>query len=261
MVSDSRAQGSAQEPLLDKFAWNSSLNVIASVPQETSLAEQLADRIANLARSSGAPGTRLGSKDELREIAGVSAGTLNEALRLAQVRGTVTLRRGPGGGIFVGPSTTLLGVGTRMLGFEMSDHKLLDAMRVRNALDPLVIADAVDQGTPDDVTALRAIIEVMRRALWQRDIDTYIRQHWEFQRRIAQISPNAILRRMFSEVLTILDEGTVALADTSEPSEDSISGHVALHERMTQAITQHDRESALSVMRDYLASQGISDAP
>src|SRR3546814_2652311 len=48
-----------------------------------SRAEAAAEQIAELARSA-APGTRLGSREELRALCGVSVGTLHEALRLLQ---------------------------------------------------------------------------------------------------------------------------------------------------------------------------------
>lgn len=44
------------------------------------------------------PGMRLGSKSELAERLGVAPGTLNQATRLLQNRGSLELRPGPGGG-------------------------------------------------------------------------------------------------------------------------------------------------------------------
>lgn len=158
----------------------------------------------------------------------------------------------------MGPAVALMGVGTRMLGFEMSDHLLVDAMRIRNALDPLIIADAVTNAAPDDVRELRHITDEMRTSLWNRDVDTFIRLHWAYQRRIAEISPSAMLRSMFDEVLETLDARTVALLDSEEPSEKNVAEHVALHERMTEALSSRDREAALRVMRDYLDSQGMA---
>ncbi len=61
--------------------------------------ELAAQRLAAIARSAR-PGDRLGSKAELRERCGVSVGTFNEAIRLVQSRSLVTIRPGPGGGLF-----------------------------------------------------------------------------------------------------------------------------------------------------------------
>src|ERR1700755_2280859 len=61
--------------------------------------EQAAERLAGLA-AAAEPGARLGTKEELRALCGVSVGTFNEALRLVQARGLVTVRAGPVRGPF-----------------------------------------------------------------------------------------------------------------------------------------------------------------
>ena len=53
--------------------------------------EQAADQLAMLATSLK-PGQRLGTKDDLRASCGVSVGTFNEALRMVQARGLITVR-------------------------------------------------------------------------------------------------------------------------------------------------------------------------
>src|ERR1700750_2176299 len=64
--------------------------------------EQAAEQLAALS-AAAEPGSRLGTKEELRVRCGVSVGTFNEALRLVQARGLVTVRAGRGGGGFARP--------------------------------------------------------------------------------------------------------------------------------------------------------------
>ncbi|MFY9672109.1 MAG: hypothetical protein WAK44_29540, partial [Trebonia sp.] len=52
-------------------------------PAGRSRAEQAADHVAGLA-AAAPPGTRLGTKEDVRARCGVSVGTFNEALRLLQ---------------------------------------------------------------------------------------------------------------------------------------------------------------------------------
>lgn len=60
--------------------------------------ERAARQIAEIVRAAGA-GSRLDTKGEIRQARGVSAGTFNEALRLAQSRGLVEARPGPPGAL------------------------------------------------------------------------------------------------------------------------------------------------------------------
>src|SRR4051812_50210147 len=52
-----------------------------------------------------APGERLGTKDDLRQRFGVAVATVNEAVRLLEMRGLIEARPGPRGGGFVANSS------------------------------------------------------------------------------------------------------------------------------------------------------------
>lgn len=245
------------EPALDRRAWLSHRTKAARfhVAPETSLAEQVAAQIEAMARGEE-PGARLGSKDELRGLVGVSVGTLNEALRIAQAHGAVTLRRGPGGGIFSAHTTSLMRLGAQIVGMETSAHTVRDALRMRNALDPLAISDAVEHVRPFDIEDLRGILNGMRNALDEGNIDGFIRGHWNFQSRVTSISPNPLLRTVFVGLIEFLDEHAVAVMPLGRDGEEGVRTQLRLHERMIAALAARDRDAAFGVMRDYVASQG-----
>ncbi len=64
------------------------------------------------------PGDRLGSKEELRQLCGVSVGTFNEAIRLLQARGLVSIRPGPGGGLFATEQSPMVRLGNSVLALD-----------------------------------------------------------------------------------------------------------------------------------------------
>src|SRR5439155_1243423 len=92
-------------------------------PAGRSRAEQAAVRVADLA-AEARPGTRLGTKEEMRQRCGVSVGTFNDALRLLQTRELITVRPGPGGGLFVADRTPTVRLGNSLPGYIGERYRL-----------------------------------------------------------------------------------------------------------------------------------------
>ena len=80
------------------------------------------------------PGDWLGTKDGLRQRFGVAVATINEAVRLLEMRRYVEARPGPGGGIFVAVSSGRIRLGSFILGFRWGSASFADCMDVRDAL-------------------------------------------------------------------------------------------------------------------------------
>ncbi|MDQ1060817.1 DNA-binding FadR family transcriptional regulator [Arthrobacter globiformis] len=214
----------------------------------TNRAEMAANLIAELAAAAG-PDGRLGSKDEVRQRCSVSVGTFNEALKIAQARGIVALRRGPGGGIFAAQQTPLVRLGNQMLAMDDSEHIVADALRMRNVLDPLVIEDALMYSSAADVLAMREEVKAMKQAMADGDIAAFLHGNWRFQALVASISPNSMLRTVFLGLLEILERHAVTLrAPADHPLPGLLEERFELYERMADAMENRDRETAMQIM-------------
>src|ERR1700678_2333313 len=132
-------------------------------PPTATRPEQAAEQLAELA-AVAEPGTRLGTKEELRAVCGVSVGTFNEALRLVQARGLVTVRAGRVGGLFASRQSPLVRLGNSVLAIDDDAMSVADAVRIRDALEPLVVEDAARHRSADDLDALRQGLLRMRAA-------------------------------------------------------------------------------------------------
>src|SRR5262245_19984447 len=158
--------------------------------------EQAAEQLSAMAMSSE-PGQRLGTKDELRANCGVSVGTFNEALRMVQARGLVTVRSGPGGGLFATEQSPMVRLGNSMLALGDEAASVADAFRLRHALDPLLVEDALEHASAHDIAALRAELDQMKVAALNGDSTGFVRANWALHARIAEISPSAMLRSFY----------------------------------------------------------------
>jgi DNA-binding FadR family transcriptional regulator len=86
----------------------------------------------------------------------VSVGAFNEAMRIVQARGLITVRSGPGGSLFASCQSPMVRLANSMLSLSDDAASVPEAVRLRNALDPLLIEDAIERASAHDVAALRA---------------------------------------------------------------------------------------------------------
>ncbi|WP_214319556.1 FadR/GntR family transcriptional regulator [Nonomuraea sediminis] len=214
-----------------------------------SRAEMAADQIAALA-ARAEPGSRLGTKEELRGRCGVSVGTFNETLRLLQARGLVTVRPGPGGGLFAAEQTPMVRLGHSMLALDSQVSDVAEAARIRDALDPLLVEDALWHASPADIAELRARLADMRTAVRAEDPDAFIRANWKLHAAIAEISPNSLLRSLYVTLLDLIESHTLSvLPDGEMPLMPYMAERYELHAALVEALDTRDREESLRLVR------------
>src|SRR3954454_8161457 len=131
-----------------------------------------------------APGDRLGTKGDLRARFGVAVATVNEAVRLLELRGLITARPGPGGGVFVAAPSARTSRGQLALGFDWGPDSLDDAVHVLDALEPLVLGDAAGRRTKADVAAMTKLLRRMEAAAGDRP--AYLMLSMSLRRRVAK---------------------------------------------------------------------------
>ncbi|SDP39767.1 FadR/GntR family transcriptional regulator [Actinacidiphila guanduensis] len=208
-------------------------------------AESAAQRIAELA-AAAEPGSRLGTKEELRAACGVSVGTFNEALRLAHSRGLVAVRPGPGGGLFAAEQSALVRLGNSVLALDAEGADVAEAIRMRDALDPLLVADAVWHASLADVVRLRQSLAAMRKAAEVPDPVAFVHANWQLHARIADLSPSKLLKQLYLGLLEIIESHTLAvLPMAGRPLPQYLRERHRLHCDLVDAIADHRREEAM----------------
>ncbi|MCW2934921.1 MAG: FadR family transcriptional regulator [Actinomycetia bacterium] len=219
---------------------------------ESAAAELIA--VANAAD----PGDRLGSKEELRAGCQVSVGTFNEAIRIAQSRGVISVRPGPGGGVFAAAQSPMVRLGNSVLALDAAETTVAEAVRIRDALDPLLIEDALWHASPADIAELRELLAGMLLAVRRQDPIDFVHANWSLHARIAAISPHAVLRSLYSSLLDQIESHTLAvLPGSDQPLGEYIASRHALHVAIIDALERRDRDAALSL----IAQHNTSSAP
>ncbi|MFW6775057.1 FadR/GntR family transcriptional regulator [Nocardioides sp. CPCC 205120] len=196
------------------------------------------------------PGDRIATMDELREQTRLGRATISEAARLLTERGTVDVRPGRGGGLFVAEAGHVVRLRHTLLAAGQDAASVANALAVRDALEELIDTDAARHRTVDDIDALQAIVRRMREDATTRE--AFLRENWELHSRIAEITPNDLARSVYlaamaqavglpshADSVTAADEGAYLLfrVDVHAELVDAIaSGDVA---RTSRAVAAH----------------------
>lgn len=204
--------------------------------------ERAARQLADLA-AAAPPGTRLGTKPELRQRCGVSVGTFNEALRLSQARGVVELRRGPGGGIFSVEQPPLVRLGNSMLTLDGGADSVADAIRIRDQLDVLVVEDAARHSSAADVAAYRVQLDAMSRAEQAGDALAFMAANWRLHDLFVQVNPSPMVRAIYTALLEIIRSHTVGVSGADGSADaDLMRRRREVHADLVDAIAERDPE-------------------
>jgi DNA-binding FadR family transcriptional regulator len=200
-------------------------------------------------------GGRMGSREELRARCEVSVGTFNEAMRIAQSRGIITVRPGPGGGVFAADQSPLVRLGNSVLALDARATPVAEAVRIRDALDPLLIEDALWHASPADIAAMREVLADMATAAAAQQPEEFVRANWALHARIAAVSPHAMLRSLYVNLLEVIESHTLAvLPDTERPLPEYIADRLGLHIALVDALDQRDRDRALELIERHRTS-------
>jgi DNA-binding FadR family transcriptional regulator len=255
---DTEAPMVAEAPALRRADWEPRP---AGTAPPTTRPEQAAEQLATLA-AAAEPGVRLGTKDELRATCGVSVGTFNEALRLAQARGVVTVRPGPGGGLFASRQSPMVRLGNSVLALDEDAASVADAVRIRDALDPLLVEDALRHASPDDLSAMRRELGRMRAAATALDGTAFVHANWALHARIADVSPNAMLRSFYLSLLEIIESHTLSVQPVGEqPLPEYIESRYDLHAALVEAIAEREEARALELIGQHnTTGQAVAEA-
>jgi GntR family transcriptional repressor for pyruvate dehydrogenase complex len=200
------------------------------------------------------PGERLGTKDELRVRFGVALATINEAIRLLEMRGMLTARPGPGGGVFVTYASTRARTQHFVMGYKWNEAAVADHHAVRNALEPLVCREAARYSREADVRAFGRMVDAME-AHEPKDPLTVLRQTWDLHRRIAKTLRNQPLRSIYLTIMDFLENAVESVDDASFNPD----GHIAVHRELVAAIAEGPGERLEEALRRHEVSISFDD--
>jgi DNA-binding FadR family transcriptional regulator len=205
------------------------------------------------------PGDGLPSEAIMLQQYGVSRESLREGLRLLEVQGLITLRRGPGGGPFVAP------VDPANLGRISTLYFHMAGATYRELLEAWVLSEVIlaERAARNPDSALRAavmapyIVDENKHADGEQ-IDTFVHAHASFHAAIASLSQNRALQLSLQTFGQIISHHAAVAADPRALREVIVHDHHVLAEAITSGYPRRARdlmEAHLEFVASYTADR------
>ncbi len=209
------------------------------------VARDLVERLAaEIAQGRLQPGQRLPSERVLSEAHAVSRASVREAIRTLESRGMVECHQGRGS--FVRPLGLDRLVQVPAGPVTVDDRGVLHLFEVRAVVEPGVARLAAQRARPDDLTALRQLVEQQQALL---DAGRYTSaDDARFHVRLARLSGNPVMTRLVEGVMRMLGE-------VREPARraSGLPASIAGHWEVLRAIEAGDAERAAAAMTAHLS--------
>jgi DNA-binding MarR family transcriptional regulator len=147
--------------------------------------------------------------------------------------------------------------GQSMISLAGDAVSVADSLVVRDALEPLVIADAARYATTQDIGELRELLSAMVR---QSDSPVAVLQAgWQLHRRIAKVTPNQILEQVYIALLGTLEQHVGSIIPSTQVPE-YLQQRVRLYAGLVEAIADHDAKAADDLAHQHrLTPPGTAD--
>ncbi|MCK2218359.1 FCD domain-containing protein [Actinomadura sp. ATCC 31491] len=198
------------------------------------------------------PGALIGTMDEFRDRSGYGRATISEAARLLHDRGSVEIRPGRGGGLFVAQPDPIVRLRHTLLTVRRMPATVADAIAVREALEPVIAADAARHRSRQDISDLRKHLTRLKRAT--TGTDRFMRANWALHERIAEIGPNHLARAVYLSMTRFVTD----LSEHAGPDHGRDAGYLRLrldvHAELVEAIIAGDVARTLTAVERHHAS-------
>jgi GntR family transcriptional repressor for pyruvate dehydrogenase complex len=199
------------------------------------------------------PGDSLPSETAMLEQYGVSRESLREGLRLLEVQGLISIRRGPGGGPIVGT------VDPAHLGRVSTLYYHLAGATYRELLESWVLAESILAERAARNPDADARVAAMKPYLAEDPhddsmaIDEFVRVHAGFHGAIASLVENRVLELSLQTMGQIVSHHSAVTGDPRE-FRKVIEGD---HHQLARAVASGHPQRARTLMQDHI--QGIMD--
>ncbi|MFV2173735.1 FadR/GntR family transcriptional regulator [Actinomadura sp. LOL_016] len=199
-----------------------------------------------LQRGTLEPGDKLPSERDLAEQFEVSRNTVREALRMLEISGLITLKKGSSGGAFIARADPAVVARSLSDTLHLTDFSLGDVTEVRLWIEATVTRVACERMTDDRLAALEDNVRQAAAFTDARDWDRKALVHIEFHNLLADATGNPLMSIVMRSLMDMLKDVVLAVG----PSKDDYL--VKSRRRLLDRLRERDADGAVAEMESYL---------
>jgi len=213
------------------------LKPVSRVTMGEQVALQLAEMISE---GRWLAGQRLPAEGELCRQLHIGRSTLREALKSLAFIGMVRMR--PGDGTYVADGVP--GLLDRILarGLLKTEKDLAEVWEARLVLETELAAMAAERAEPEDLEALRELLEQSKRSL-AGEGRAFIELDLEFHLAVARCAKNKVLRHLMADIRGVLVEWIAKSQELPGMRENALEQHARIFESIREGNPQRAREA------------------
>lgn len=209
--------------------------------------DSIIDQVREQLRSGALrPGDKLPSERDFAIQLGVSRNTVREAVRMLEIAGLVSLKKGATGGAFITSDNSEALTQGLVDGLTLANFSIADLMEARIALDTAIARHAAVEVSESQLEELRELVETARSFSKPEQWPMRLSAHVAFEERMADVAGNPILKLLVGPLLELTGDVSLRIGPSI--------GDEIWKERaeLLDALAHHDAERAEALVRDYL---------
>ena len=169
--------------------------------------DDIIDQVRDMLKSGELrPGQKLPNERAFAAQLGVSRNTVREALRMLEIAGLVTLKKGHTGGAFVTDSNTEAVAQGIADGLTLTQFSISDLTESRIALETFIARRVSDQISQGEIDELEMLVARAKLLATPADFPAQLRLHVEFHQRLTAAARNPILCSLVQPLLELTQD-------------------------------------------------------
>ena len=193
------------------------------------------------------PGDKLPPESELARNFNVSRQTIREAMRILELSGFITIKRGVKGGAIIENSISNRVSEGLVEAIQMEPATLDDLLLAWREIEKVILVQAIIKADKTDIRSLRGSIEKAEKMLKKRT--PVFQEVIEFHKSIAKASKNHIFEIVLNSIMAVYADFLSRL----EPELEAAREVISVHERMLNAIVKKKEREALNFLEEHLS--------